>query len=209
MSIYEEVKSPEELARRFASYMRDPSTIRARVKEHFGRAPSVEECRRILDRVRNPTRGPRVKSYFYERFRCDHERTEENAILMENGEVFCRTCHLEKREKEQAKAAQKPTIPASVNPGPMVQPVFVMKEVARRFNVTVDELTGPRRERVYVNARSVVVKLLRERNLSFSRVGFYLKRDHASIKYLAKTYADRAKHNPDIPAVYHAVKVAA
>ena len=41
--------TPSSFARYLASYVSDPSTIRARTIDQFGRAPSVDECRAMRE----------------------------------------------------------------------------------------------------------------------------------------------------------------
>ncbi len=95
MNVYESARSPVELARHLAKYISDPSTIQARVKDHFGKAPSKGRCAEIISKVRTLPRthyAMKAKSYYYHRFTCDHERTEANAFLSASGEVYCRIC---------------------------------------------------------------------------------------------------------------------
>lgn len=111
MSIYHENSlTPTSLAARFAKYMTDPSTVRARVKDHFGRAPSVQQCANLIQAVRKTEKR---EYYFrdtrlYENFKCDHERDDTNLLLTKGGEYVCLTCHkakkarLEKLAKAQA-----------------------------------------------------------------------------------------------------------
>lgn len=110
MSIYHENSlTPTSLAARFAKYMTDPSTVRARVKDHFGRAPSVQQCANLIQAARKTERR---EYYFrdtrlYENFKCDHEQDDTNLLLKKNGEYVCLTCHKERRAKEEQEAKDR------------------------------------------------------------------------------------------------------
>lgn len=106
MSVYERCATPTQLAAKFASYMSCPSTVRARVKEHFGRAPTVEQCANLIEAAKKPSR---LNYYFrdtrlYDRFDCDHEQDDTNLILTKDGEYHCLTCYKAKKAKKAAQA---------------------------------------------------------------------------------------------------------
>lgn len=100
--IYTENVTPTGLAARLAEYIADPSTIRARVKEHFGRAPSVDQCRNL--RLAVESRKVRHVPQSDSKFTIFCQRHEGPYELDEDGYYRCIHCKEEKRQEEKARA---------------------------------------------------------------------------------------------------------
>jgi hypothetical protein len=87
--------SPRHYAQHIAKHIKDPSTIRVRTLEHWGRAPSIEQCRAIRQRIEQANRkdwlnlAPDHKDV---EFTCGHERIPENCRILIDGTVECRQC---------------------------------------------------------------------------------------------------------------------
>lgn len=60
-------------------------------------------------------------------------------------------------------------------------PKFVVAEIARYFGLTYHDLTASYRDRHIVRARQLAYLILRERELSYPRIGALLNRDHSSV----------------------------
>ena len=106
-----EFNSPVQYARHLASYISDPSTIRAHVKGEFGRAPSVDIIRKIREDHLKSAKlfaGYRISEYRYRPvFKCGHPETEDNIVIGLNGIDKCRQCEEEKARIAKAREANR------------------------------------------------------------------------------------------------------
>ena len=101
--------TPVSYAKHLASYIKDPSTIRAHVKTEYGRAPSVDVIRKIQAELRKTDRvdGYQLcESRYRPLFKCGHPETEDNIVLSMNGIDKCRQCE-EAKAKALAEREQK------------------------------------------------------------------------------------------------------
>lgn len=89
---------------------------------------------------------------------------------------------------------------------PLGVPMFgkqLVQSVADDFGISYGELIGEGRTRIYVEARSVVVHVLRQRGWSFPRIGALLnKRDHSTIMHSFDTFDIHANRNPLVAFCY-------
>lgn len=220
-----EAQTPISYARYLAGYISDPSTIRARVMREYGRAPSLDECRKIRERIAGK------KDRFFDRtldapehghFECGHERSAGNSLLRENGRVVCKICrrkleaeaakrYREKQRAEREAAAikklrtDKPLFPAWYNPPAVVRPKVAsdtLQLVADAFMISYGELIGTDKHKHFVDARAVVVRILRQAGMSYAAIGKWLKKDHSSILNLYRNWDKRAARNPMVRDVY-------
>lgn len=110
-----------------------------------------------------------------------------------------------------ANDAQKPPV-ARKNPWPSWYeptavrrrtPNEVVASVAYEFDVTGMELKGAGRSRSLTHPRAVVVRILRERGMSFPQIGRWLGgRDHSTIINLHRNYDIYARMNPIVGRAY-------
>ena len=197
--------TPKTYAARLAGYIRDPSRVRVYTLREYGRAPSLAECRRLIqDRAPKPVRGR------YEMpFECGHPRVEANIYEHESGKEQCATCRekrlaadaIKRAERDRAKAAK-----AAARKGlafklaPIETDIAfsgdVIKYVADRFKIKPADIIGKNRSQGFVCARAVVAYALRQRGKSYPWIGRLLNRDHSTIINLVDTFEDRAKRNP-------------
>lgn len=225
--IYAETKTPIALAAKLAEYISDPSTIRARVKDHFGRAPSLEKCSRIrskIEQTRKPWHGSKFLDDKYTILCAKHNGPYE---IDADGNGRCKTCRAEKEraEKERELAHLKRLIAlreekaraaaAASKLGITFTPVTPIKtatdilreNVAAVFSTTSSELAGNSRERHLVAARTAFIRIMRLRGFSYPQIGRALGgRDHSSIINLDHSYETRAKHNALIASTVEALK---
>lgn len=68
----------------------------------------------------------------------------------------------------------------------LVDGVKVLEDVARLFEITVEDITGPRRRMLVVDARSVVALVLRNRGYTLAEIGAVLHRDYSTVYGLCK-----------------------
>jgi hypothetical protein len=227
--IYTENVTPTGLATRLAEYIADPSTIRAHVRSHFGRAPSVDVIRGIRRKVEQ--RRQRQTAYAEDKFIVHCQRHSGPYELDIDGYDRCTQCRDEKRAAEQAKADQSAKMARQLaamqarvarqkqlaeearrnelavvghileNHGKPVLFQDLLVAVAAAFEMTPADITGTNRERVYVDARTAITRILRIRGSSYPMIGKRLNRDHSSIVHLERGYDFRAKRNPLIALV--------
>jgi len=100
--IYTENVTPTGLATRLAEYIADPSTIRAHVRSHFGRAPSVDTIRGIRRKVEQ--RKQRHVPYTEDKFIVHCQRHSGPYELEADGMDRCVQCRAEKLEAERLKS---------------------------------------------------------------------------------------------------------
>jgi Bacterial dnaA protein helix-turn-helix len=224
-----ELATPATYAAHLASYIGDPSTIRARTLGAYGHAPSLDECRRFRERH---LPKPKLVAGKPLSFRCKHPRTEENTILTLAGNDHCRTCDearklaaaaarqariehaervaqaalREKRLREQQRIGE-----IAVNRGPdYTRPRLTtdtLDRVAYMFKTTVADLQGPMRNRQLVNARAVACKVFRDAGLSYPQIARAMhKACHSSIIHLCNTFDDRAARVPGMWEAFEALR---
>lgn len=214
--IYSENITPTGLAARLAEYIADPSTIRARVKGHFGRAPTVDQCRNLRRAVEN--RRMKHISNSGHKFITYCLRHDGPYEMDADGIDRCATCKQEKRRAELEKElahirrllAEKKRKQELANQAirdaldglesiPQAEFNTVAEQVAKSLGLTMNELLGPRRNQYIVDGRAVVVRALRNRNKqrwSFPNLGRLMGRDHTTLVSLDQGFDERAKRNP-------------
>jgi len=220
-----EFNSPVQYAKHLASYLADPSTIRARVKDEFGRAPSVDIIRKIREDV---TKTKRVEGYalcdsrYSPLFKCGHEETADNIVTDINGYDRCRACEeakyqaMQRREavrqariraqvakenaEREAKRVQiKPVLDRLISKPATDRPRIgteLIHQAAKFFGITFEDIVGKDRHQIFVDARFVVALIMRERGLSLPQIGRFMGRDHSTIKNLTDKAAVRIARNP-------------
>jgi hypothetical protein len=214
--IYAENITPTGLAARLAEYITDPSTIRARVKGHFGRAPTIEQCRNLRRAVEN--RRMKHVSHADHKFRTYCAKHDGPYEMDADGIDRCSTCKQEKRraelekelahirrlldekerKQEEANRAIRDALDG-IDSLPRAEFNTVVQQVAKSLGLSIDELLGPRRNQYIVDGRAVVVRALRNRNKqrwSFPNLGRHMGRDHTTLVALDQGFDIRAKRNP-------------
>lgn len=63
----------------------------------------------------------------------------------------------------------------------------IIADVAQEYQLPKKSITGVRRTKMLVDARTVAARRMRERGMSLKEIGFYLCRDHSSIHHLLNT----------------------
>lgn len=232
--------TPMTMAAHLATYISDPSTIRVRVMDYFGRAPSVEQCRNL--RAAHIKRAEReaqrsLANERYRVFRCDHEPTDDNVLLLESGNETCRLCHdantkaakaiaaeAERERKvredkwrrgfaERRAATTLPFCPSWYHPShdrPRVRIKYdTLQAVADAFGISIGELIGSERQKGLVDARAVAAKLFRDSGMSLPSIARTMNRAcHSTIKNLCDTWPERVRRNPVLLDVYTRLRLA-
>jgi hypothetical protein len=216
------------------AYLPDPSTIRSRVIDQFGkaRAPSLDQCRnlRLAYLGQRTARQSRCQERYGRNFKCSHPQTEENTIITIDGIDTCKTCAKMKQEKDSLQkqleielAAAK--LKAHLEAQERIETARVLYEAALRdaaaakearvwmlgsevieivaqlFMIKPDDIIAGSRFERYVDARATVAQILRNRELSYARIGRIMKRDHSTIINLITKIEHYKARNPMIEHV--------
>lgn len=214
---------PQSYAKHLAGYISDPSTIRVRVLEYFDRAPSLEQCRKFRETVKRGAtlEGRRVVGA-NERFSCGHPRTEENTIWIDGHTERCKTCRraieaeaarryrvkqAKRRAAQEARrlkleARQQAFIERNLAALAAADSDSLVDRICAGFAITREDFSSRDTHIRFVLARSVFVKLLRDRGLSLLKIGALMGRDHSSVSNLLKKFDDRLAKHPEMAAVY-------
>lgn len=79
----------------------------------------------------------------------------------------------------------------------------LIQSVADDFGISYGELIGDGRSRIFVEARVVIIRVLRERGWSFPRIGMLLgNRDHSTIIHSFSNYDIHERRNPLVAFSY-------
>lgn len=230
-----EHNTPTSYAKYLAGYISDPSTIRARVKDEYGRAPSVDIIRKIREEL---TKSKRVEGFslcdsrYSPLFKCGHEESADNIVTDINGYDRCRACEEEKyqaiqrreaarqariraemaREKAEREAKRvqiKPILDSLIRKPPSDRPrvgTELIHQVAAFFKMTFEDIVGKDRNRLFIDARCVVALIMRERGLSYPQIGRFMKRDHSTIINLIEKADERIARNPSMLKALEALR---
>ena len=202
---------PSGYAQHLASYIRDPSKIRALTLLEYDRAPSVEQCQAFRRKHETQYVKGAGREAKIDLFRCGHTRDYSNVRTDCNGRESCVTCHAAAQDKsERTRRIREAKAPFEiVLPTVKTLPRFpgeLIGLVARSFGLTVEQMLSPARVRQLVAARSVVAKVLHERGYSYPRISKLLgKSCHSSAINMVRTFDARATRFPDMARVYEAL----
>lgn len=206
--------TPESYARKLAAYISDPSTIRVRTIDYFGKAPSLQKCAELRRMALHPSssderRMARMREY--NPFDCGHNKDASNTLIRD-GREECKKCRREleatatRRHKERLRrmARGKPALAISD------QPLFssdIIKAVANAFLIEPEDILSPSRQIHHVCARSVAAMLFRERGQSLPQIAQRLNRKcHSTIKNLVDTFDARCRQYPEIKQAYERLR---
>jgi hypothetical protein len=187
-----------------ARYITDPSTIRAHCMNGWGVAPPIERIEAMQAEYRN--------------MRRDYIRPLETPCRDDGDIQRLGALPIDKQvevEPEPVIEPKRVLQPASrmVWPEQRAACVFDLAElidsVARDFDISHGELIGTDRQRIFVNARWVVWRILMDRGWSNSRAAAALLRnDHSTVIHAMKKFDIRAKQCPLVRASYEAHRAA-
>jgi hypothetical protein len=83
----------------------------------------------------------------------------------------------------------------------------LIQTVSDIFDVSYGEIIGEGRARPFVEARAVIVQVLRQRGWSYPRIGKLLgNRDHTTIMHAHDTFGIHAKRNPLVAATFNRLR---
>ncbi len=187
------------------AYLKTPDKIRAALINTTGSAPSLYAIeRRLSTLAKTPTRSV-------------PEPLDRDAIDYVAPWILRREQKRKEREERLAKAVEEVKKP---NPLPMVpfkhngtpQSHKLVEFVCKTLGLDACDFYGPTRLKEYVHARSIVAKVLRERNpsiYSYPKIGTCVGRsDHSTVINLLRNFETYCRY-PHIWETYQAAKALA
>lgn len=198
-------QSAQHMAQHLARYISCPSTIRARVADHFDRGVPSREA---IAELRRKVEAKRT-------YQCgEPDHTDE-------ADFQVRSLIPRKEAKAKLVIEPKPMLVRKDHSStlwpkwysPPAARYFshraLIASVARDFDMNPDDLTGKRKGSPYVHARSVVARILKERGWSAPEIGRKIGgRDHSSVLNSIKNFDIYDKMNPLVGESYRAHKLA-
>lgn len=181
-------QGPRSMAAKLATYIKDPSTIRAHVLNEYGRGPSLDFIKAEIEKNNRP-------------FGRDIDEPQPS-----DAEEFAPTFRTNRIKPVKVKLKPEPVPEEIVErflrlPEPTQKHVkpdgsaYLVDSVGGDFQLSPKSMRGPSRFKCMFHARSVVVKLLREQGWSYPRIGRALGgRDHSTVinaHHMFETYAQR------------------
>lgn len=191
--LYQLEKGPLTYAGQLARYMRDPSKVRACTMNEWGRAPTLEQCRALIEEAQ--AERDRYKS---ESDRLDPKDIDE-ADFVPKPTPFARDAQnrIEHKAAQDIKLAEPE--PEAVNDDPEPQRSYFLSEtvenVCRAMKVSVADVMGNARFRPIVRARHVVFYVLHQRGQSLAQIGRRMGCDHTSVMYAMRIWDAKATDN--------------
>lgn len=179
--------SSRSYASELARYIRCPSTIRARVLDQFGYAPSLAECRNMREKRVAEREQYRLRSDAIETLPQDRHDFRVRGLVKIPRRSRALTPLAIGEEEELPENA--PIATAS----PAVLPSEIIMEIAKAFGIQASDILGKSRKRKIMLARRTVMFILRERGNSFPNVGRHLGGvDHATVIHGHREFCARA-----------------
>ena len=124
--------NPTAYAEHLASYIADPSTVRVRTLQAYGRAPSLDQCRKFRAAIERKHR-PRNKLVGSVVLLCGHPTTDDNAIMRDNGNHACRICEEKKAQDRLDKAARRARVAVERKEREQQDYARIMEDLEARF----------------------------------------------------------------------------
>lgn len=175
--------------------------------------------------------GARCQERFGRNFKCDHPQTEANTIIDIRGNDRCAQCEADrieakrKREADELEAlkalakrreeeervrneilarhrAELADLAQTSKIDSMKLHTHLISDIAARFGLTLSDIRGGQRNRIYVDARAVVAMALRARGNSYPMCAKYMGLQcHSSVIHLCETFPQRSARNPKLAEV--------
>lgn len=220
--------SPESYARKLASYIKNPSTLRVRTLEYWGRAPSVDKCSRFISEANRPAAPHEDETFIpsmLAKWSCGHEVNADNAYLKDTGDYGCIICrrkmqadaakrYREKKAREKLLAEEQanrravlafPKKRAHKSTARFVYVNGVMtaclEAVCAASHMLPNEVTGKGRAAEGVICRAVVYTLARRADLSYPEIAKWMKRDHSSVLHALRDSSTVRKFREDFETI--------
>lgn len=186
-------------AARLARYISDPSTVRARVFEQYGSAPSLEKIAALrADWVSEveQRRAARAPDDWDEEpglvAVLDEVRPDDISAAIQ-AQARVEAAASLRQALAHATATDVPQLLAHAVSEPIVPIPRTVSEIiercASRFNLSAEDVLGRRRMRPIVRARQFTATVLRARRNSYPKVGKYLADlDHSTVIHAVQAH---------------------
>lgn len=192
-------KTAHSYAAHLATYISSPLKIERLVALHFDKVPPLHVIAELRYRVERERKAFAIPKFTSDRADRDGEDYAPRSLVRRpqpRTYVNSRTVYVPKH----VTLADSATLPM----------VYTQKEVvaavAIAFGLTYEELRGPRRDTQAVCARSVAVRILRDRGNSTSCIARYVgRRDHSTILNLLRKFNARAEQHPQVALAYQRI----
>lgn len=216
----DDAETPIQYATRIARYIRDASTVRARTIDFFGRAPSVEHCKKIVAAIvreeevqkrKAERRAMDIKDVNGQRpfFKCGHPRSDEN-ISFAGERVLCRTCKMEANRKWKSSQdelrARMQVDPIARQAVIISAPRRVLAKAAELYGMDAEKIRSRDRRPEVVRARQAVAYAIRRRatpmEWGYSRIAAFLNlMDHTTVIHAVRQAEKRLASDPVFAAI--------
>lgn len=181
---------PVHYAGQLARYIRDASTIRARTLSEWGRAPTLDECRAMIEQAQAER-----QRYADESARlCEHDADAADFVPRATTRAI-----RDQRRANQAAMLEKIKVksePLPANDQFRTERPELISEViacaAEGMGVSVDDLLSDIRKGDVLKARQVACHVMRQRGLSLPQIAERLNRDHSSVINAIKRFDSHA-----------------
>jgi chromosomal replication initiator protein len=200
----DQISQPESYAARLVTYIRDNSTVRARVADRFGRSrlPSIE---RIAE-IRSETIA--LREEIARRYDVDEPTEADEFDFCPTSEPFSVRTAVRRRRDQQARLeqlsrlhraeeARARQIVTVANPRTMLENVIRFRGISRAI------LLSRSRFRKDVQNRTLAYALMRTCAVSWPVIGRMMGgRDHTTIMDGARVFFERDRHDPELSAAW-------
>lgn len=200
-------RGPRLYAQRLCKYITNPSTVRVRVLERFGEAPTLDLIRAYRSNWLEEVQARSSPFYLNRDDGLDDYDDDDWNHLTPTDEEIGRAA--------VADEAVVISLPPIRDRARKITFTEVIDACAESCGVSHGELIGSSRERIYVEPRNLCAAVLRARGNSLPNIGKYLGgRDHTTIRNCLKAFFARDIRTPEIedawmrhaPCVFKAVR---
>lgn len=170
-----QAKSYIDYAKKVSAYISDPSTVRIRTLEQYGRAPSVSLIKGWQDKVK-----------------ADKQKEIEKRKKADSQYVNVEFYNPQPIPELRVRKVSK-----------WVDPKDIIKAIAEYHGTTYHNIIGLCRLRKTAHVRFLIARILKERGNSYHHIGHLLGgRDHSTISHGIWRFPDVAKRHPEILKSY-------
>lgn len=207
---------PAAYAYRISSYIKCPRQVKAMTTREYGRAPELGSIE-AMQAEHQRRKDAFAKEAYAEDYDPDNDNgehysprriiTPEEKLARQRAGWAAKYSNEKYRHKvvgaRPAPTVAKPIWPKWYRPLHRIPADMMLKRVADEFGVTAAALKGRGRGRVLTTPRSVFIRLMRDRGLSFPVIGRLLgNRDHSTIHNCFSKYAEYASTDERMETVY-------
>jgi hypothetical protein len=176
---------PAAYAKHLATYMRDPSKIRAHTRNFFGRAPSTDIIRAMIAEAMAPV--PERRDMAEDRDWPDDDGEPwrpRGLVKLETDDGLIQRMHAK---------LDLDNVVFFCPPARLITATEHVKAISADYGVFHDDVIGRSRFGILIRPRMTAAHVLSQRGFSYARIGQFLGgRDHSTIAHLTKRFAEKA-----------------